>query len=116
MNKILIMLGGIAVLLGVLFSYSYWSVKEGRKQDQLACRILTQQQVVDAVINDVVDPENKVFSKYNLVRGDIIVNVADVHIEESMAYVPFTLRKNLTLKYVAMPRCSVLSNIEYSKN
>ncbi|NNS10006.1 hypothetical protein [Erwinia sp. JH02] len=115
MKKLRTVIIGVVIIAGCVFAYNYWSIGEGRKQDILACGNLSPTKAAEAVINDVINPGNKIFSRFDLVRSDVNILTPEIQIEETMAYVPFTLPKNKNQKYIAMPRCSVLSDVEYSK-
>ncbi|WP_262121894.1 hypothetical protein [Serratia ficaria] len=101
----------VAVLVGI---YVTWSVEQGRQADILACKAVTPEQAGAAIIEDVTRSGNKVFFKYSLKHTDVLVDSAGIQISQSTILVPFRIAIGPHVQYFGMPRCSKLTDVEYS--
>ncbi|QUG74701.1 hypothetical protein GKQ23_06685 [Erwinia sp. E602] len=115
MKKIL----GISLLslafIGAASLYVDYSFRNSVKEDEDACKFLTPSVVAKSVVANLTNKKNSAFPGFNLKREDVIIDTSRVSIQDTMAYVPFTLTSRPGVKYVAMPRCADLNDVEYGE-
>lgn len=116
MNKIAKVGLGVVALVAAGVVAIYVDAKMGLKADQEACPTVKTEDAINAVVHDVLRPENRMFSKYNLATGDVSVESAGVQIGPSSTLVPFHITKEPGTQFFGMSRCSVLSNVEYGSD
>lgn len=116
MGKVVTVLTGVAAIVVLAGAYAYWSIGQGHKEDIQACKVVDVNDAVSAVVKDVTRPSNKIFSNLGITAKDINVDVNRVKVDYSTVLVPFKLEQEPRKQYFAMPRCSRLSDIEYSSN
>ncbi|MFD3223243.1 hypothetical protein [Rahnella aceris] len=108
-------LGVIAVMV-IAIGALYVDFEMGKRADIEACLTLQPSQAANAVIKDVVRADNQIFAKYHLSVSDLHVDMAAVQIGPMSALVPFHISTHPAKQYFGMPRCSALSNVEYSND
>lgn len=114
MKRILTILTGLIIVVVLVIIYVAWSIEQGRQADIAACKAITPEQARTAVIEDVIRPGNKVFSKNSLTDNDVSIDSAGIQIGQSTILVPFHISAEPKVQYFGMPRCSRLTDVEYS--
>ncbi|WNK46979.1 hypothetical protein RM150_22730 (plasmid) [Pantoea agglomerans] len=113
MNKV----SKVAIGVFAIGVIGYFSLQQHMKNeiaaDTEACKTLQPAIAADAVIADVLRPDNSIFGKYHLARKDVSVDMSGVQIGPTIAMIPFTVSAVPGLPYSGMPRCSDLTDIEY---
>lgn len=112
MRKITWIVLGVILLLIIVFNF-YRDYRKGLQDDTQACTTLKPEQAAEAVIRDILRPNNHQFAQYHLAEKDIKIDWRDIQIGPQSALVPFYLSPHPDLRYFGMPRCSVLSDVEY---
>ena len=107
---------GLMTLLAVGFVVLIADTEAGKRADLKACKTLQPAQVADAVISNVIWPENRVFAKFNLTANDVQVDMSGIQIGPLAVLVPFHISKDPNRQYFGMPRCSVLTDVEYAND
>ncbi|WP_338563662.1 hypothetical protein [Erwinia sp. E_sp_B04_7] len=107
---------GLIVVMSLCVLALYIDIRLGYKADVKACPNVKPSEAIAAVIRDVIRPTNQVFAKYHLSANDVSVNLNEVQIGPSAILVPFRISKAPQREFFGMPRCSVLSNIEYASD
>lgn len=116
MKRVLKMCLGLIMLLTVSFVVLFIDIEAGKRADLKACKTLQPAQVADAVIQDVIWPENKAFAKFQLTANNVQVNMRDIQLGSLTVLVPFHITKDPNRQYFGMLRCSVLTNVEYASD
>ena len=114
MRFFFIMLGCCVTGVLGLVALIYTDAELGYQADMKACPGVTPQQVVAAVVQDVTRRDSRTFGRFNLSADDVHIVQDDVQIGPTIAGVPFRITASPDREYFAMPRCSDLSDIEYS--
>jgi len=92
----------------------YFDARAGYEADKAACPLVTPSRAAEAVIHDIIGPGNHIFSEHQLARKDITVDMGGVQIGPTTILVPFRLSTEPDRHYFGMPRCAVLSSVEYA--
>jgi hypothetical protein len=84
-------MAGIVLLLCGLIALYYFESKAALRADIKACPTVTAGQATDAVIQDILVNRERVFSKPQLERRDIVIEELNVQIGYSGTLVPFRI-------------------------
>ena len=107
-----IVCGVFVIAVGGVLLNSYINYKD-TQADTDACNTLRPEQAADAVIRDVIRPDNKQFAQYHLSESDVKVDPGGIQFGPLNALVPFSLSISPEVRHFGMPRCSVLTDVEY---
>ncbi|MDU4125760.1 hypothetical protein [Pantoea sp.] len=107
---------GVVALIIIVISAFYVHVRMAQMTDEKACPTVLPFQASQAVINDVIRPSNQLFAKHHLTANDVSVDIKGIQIGPSSVLVPFHISKEPQKQYFGMPRCAVLSNVEYASD
>lgn len=94
----------------------YINARAEYKADRAACPRIEPLRAAEAVVHDIIRPENQIFNGRQLAPKDITVDVARVPTGTTAFLVPFRLSTEPDRQYFGMPRCAELSSIEYAHN
>lgn len=114
LKVLLIIVGGLGALAGLLLVVLYVDAELGYQEDLKACPGVTPDQVVAAVVHDVTRADSHIFGRFHLHPGDVSVDRDSIQIGPSSVLAPFRIAAEPARQYFAMPRCYVLSSIEYA--
>lgn len=84
-------MAGIVLLLCGLIALYYFESKAALRADIKACPTVTAGQATDAVIQNILGNRERVFSKPQLERRDIVIEELNVQIGYSGTLVPFRI-------------------------
>lgn len=116
LKVVLITVGGLGALAGLLFVVLYVDAELGYQADLKACPTVTPDQVVAAVVHDVTRVDSHIFARFHQHHGDVFVDRDNIQIGPSSVLAPFRIAAEPARQYFAMPRCYVLSSIEYASD
>ncbi|MGB9097100.1 hypothetical protein [Erwinia sp.] len=116
MNKLARIAIGAVAIFGFSVAALFVDMQLGLKADTEACPKVQVSDAVEAVIQNVINPSNRIFADHHLSANDVMVNPYDVQVGTSAILVPFRLSKGPDRQFFGMPRCSDLSSIEYASD
>lgn len=116
LKKSLMVCSGIVLLLVIGVVALYINVQLGLRADLKACKVLTRQEAVNAVIADVTRADRKFNGKYQVLPTEIYVDLVRVQIGQGTVLVPFHIAAEPDRQYFGMPHCSDLEVVEYAND
>ncbi|HDU1554025.1 Uncharacterised protein [Klebsiella pneumoniae] len=99
---------GIVLLLCGLIALYYFESKAALRADIKACPTVTAGQATDAVIQDILVNRERVFSKPQLERRDIVIEELNVQIGYTGILVPFRITGVNDRRFFGMSGCASL--------
>lgn len=94
----------------------YINIRAEYEADRAACPRVEPSHAAEAVVNDIIRPDNQIFNEHHLTPENITVDVAGIQTGTTAFFVPFRLSTEPERLYFGMPRCAELSGIEYAHN
>ena len=107
-------MAGIVLLLCGLIALYYFESKAALRADIKTCPTVTAGQATDAVIQDILVNRERIFSKPQLERRDIVIEELNVQIGYSGTLVPFRINGVDDRRFFGMSGCASLDSVEYA--